>query len=287
MLDKPTHLHFTTHLVRNEAQSAAAILEANLFIQARDLISKITIAAKDANGMIKWITLEPTYHSILVRTAITTVKANGPSHTVSSVKEALFTILLDILNGKQQQTFFTQPEREKATRKKPHESVPLARKGSQTTASSVPILPPPPPSMLPHTHESDHGSDTVSPPDKPLPTLGAESADRPTSKPHRTPPAPPPPVSQPHAPKPSVTLAELEEMGRQLERTLREDDVECEDLLEAIPEEEERTAHLAAHSNGSLTTKQPTGLGRKNTGSAPLATTHPKTRQASKGRFKK
>ena len=121
MVDKPSHLHPTTHLVQNEAQLAAAILETNLFIRASDLIDKVTIAAKDSSGTIKWITLDPMYHSILVRTAITTVKANGPKHSIASIKEALFTVLLDILNGKQQQAFFTQLERESVTKRKTHE----------------------------------------------------------------------------------------------------------------------------------------------------------------------
>jgi hypothetical protein len=46
------------------------ILEKNLYVRAGELWNKTTIAAKDANGRVKWITLDPHYHSILVRTII-------------------------------------------------------------------------------------------------------------------------------------------------------------------------------------------------------------------------
>ena len=229
------------------------------------------------------------YHSILVRTAITTVKANGPKHSIASVKEALFTVLLDILNGKQQQAFFTQLERESVTKRKTHERTRSARKGSQTTASSDPTPPPPSLTAAPHTQESDHKSDTALPPDEPLPTSVAKSARRPIPKLSPKPPpptlvplpTPSPPAPQTHAPDTSKIEAELEEFCRQLESSLQED-VECENLLKTIPEEEERGA---AHPIGSSKFKQT--VGQATTGNTILTTTHPKTRQATKGRLKK
>jgi hypothetical protein len=91
------------------------ILERNLYVRASELWNKTAIVAKDASGRVKWITLDPRYHSILVRTAIATVRANGPSHSIATVKEAVFVYLLDIINGKLQRNFFTRSEGEKGS----------------------------------------------------------------------------------------------------------------------------------------------------------------------------
>ena len=112
------------------------MLEDSMFVKVSDLQSRVMIAAKDANGRISWVTLDPVYHSVLVRTAIAAAKANGLKHSIASIKEALFTFLLDILNGKPQKGFFTklEPERDNrrgSTRKHTHPTRP-ARKGSQT-----------------------------------------------------------------------------------------------------------------------------------------------------------
>ena len=129
---------------------------------------------------------------MLVRTAITTVKANGPKHSVASIKEALFTILLDILNGKQQQGFFTPLKREGPTKREIKWSHP-ACKGSQVTASKVnttPPVPTPTPSTAPQV--SNHNIPcTLSPPKKLLPTPVSESAN--ILKHPPSPPVPPPP----------------------------------------------------------------------------------------------
>lgn len=116
MGEQPTiYSHITMHSTPNEVQSAHHILEKNLFVRTSELQAKVTIAAKEASGRIKWVTLDPTYHSVLVRTAITMVKANGTLHSVVSIKEALFIFLLDILNGKPQQHFFFQAEQKQDT----------------------------------------------------------------------------------------------------------------------------------------------------------------------------
>jgi hypothetical protein len=99
-----------------------------------------------------------------------------------------------------------------------------------------------------------------------------------------TPPAPSLPATpDPRTPTPDpfFNLPDREELYRQLESTFRED-IECENLLRATPEQEEETAAL---SNGNSKIKQPTGRGK--TGNSPHIPTHPKTRQASKGRLKK
>jgi hypothetical protein len=85
---------------QDHVQKVVIMLEKNLYVRASELWNKTTIAAKDASGRVKWVTLDPHYHSILVRTAITTVQANSPSHSIASVKEALFVYLLDIIDGK-------------------------------------------------------------------------------------------------------------------------------------------------------------------------------------------
>lgn len=95
-----------SHNAPDHVQAVVIILEKNLFVRASELWNKTTIAAKDAGGRVKWVTLDPRYHAILVRTAIATVKANGPNVSIASIKEALFVYLLDIINGKPQQNFF-------------------------------------------------------------------------------------------------------------------------------------------------------------------------------------
>ncbi len=66
--DAPNYSSFTT--APTEIQSAAAYLEKSLFIGAGELVTRVTVAAKDANGKIYWVNLDPAYHSVLVKTAI-------------------------------------------------------------------------------------------------------------------------------------------------------------------------------------------------------------------------
>ena len=113
MAEKPSHYH--PHAPNDKIQSALSILEENMFIKAYKLLNRVTVAAKDANRRVRWVTLDPTYHSILVRTTIAATKANGPSCLIASIKEALFILILNILNGKQKQkqNFFGQLEQER------------------------------------------------------------------------------------------------------------------------------------------------------------------------------
>lgn len=117
--------------VPTEVKSALTALEKNLFVRASELLARVTVAAKDANGQISWVTLEPTYHSVLVKTAIEAVKASGSSHCAASVKEALFTFLLVILNGRPQEKFFASKEVESKSNRANRERKRLARKRSR------------------------------------------------------------------------------------------------------------------------------------------------------------
>ena len=121
--DAPNHSSFTT--APTEIQSAAAYLEKSLFIGAGELVTRVTVAAKDASGKIYWVNLDPAYHSVLVKTAIDVIKMNGPKHSVASIKKALFIVLLNVLNGKPQAGFFTLKEVEgKSTRTNPRHNQP-------------------------------------------------------------------------------------------------------------------------------------------------------------------
>ena len=91
---------------QSEVQSVLATLEGGLYIRVADLQSKVSIATKNAEGRICWVTLDPAYHSKLVRSAIAATKATSSNFSVSSVKEALFIFILNILNRKMQQGFF-------------------------------------------------------------------------------------------------------------------------------------------------------------------------------------
>lgn len=150
---------------QTEVQSAVALLEKCLFLRTCELLDRVTIAAKDASGKVKWVTLNPTYHTILVRTAIGAIKASGTSHSVASIKEALFIFLLSIINGKQQADFFTQPEGERKTNRDACEYKRPARK--PTTVAVSPLAPPPtPPSVSP---PQPLNPDPTPPPTTPLP----------------------------------------------------------------------------------------------------------------------
>ncbi len=125
--DAPNYTSFTT--APTEIQSAAAYLEKSLFIGAGELVTRVTVAAKDANGKIYWVNLDPAYHSVLVKTTIDVIKTNGPKHSVASIKKALFIVLLNVLNGKPQAGFFTSKEAEgKSTRTNPRHNQPTHKR---------------------------------------------------------------------------------------------------------------------------------------------------------------
>ena len=254
-----------------------------MYVNASDLLARVMIAAKDANGRISWVTLDPVYHSTLVRTAIAAAKANGPNCLIASVKEALFIFLLDILNGKPQKGFFTKLEMERdnrrgSTREHTHPTRP-ARKGSQISnhginkgnASPPPPSPPPPPPP-PRTHMPS------SEPPNGLQLAAAKDStkDSMMKPPPKVPPITVPPQAHPYLPTspthdtnredPEELLVQLELLGISLE--------EYEALLITEPNSPKQ----------DLSNRKKAG----NTVPVPVpAPTHPKTRQASKGRLKK
>ena len=136
-----------------EVQSAVTLLEKSIYVKTSDLINRVTVAAKDMNGKVKWVTLDPMYHAILVKTAVATVKANGPKHSVASIKEALFIFLLNTLNGKPQTAFFTPEEVKKKPPRAKYERK-QANRIQNFTASRMegtsPPLPHPPPTCEPN-----------------------------------------------------------------------------------------------------------------------------------------
>lgn len=260
--------HNTTQGTSNRVHSALHLLKKNLFVRASKLLIKVTIAAKEPSGRIKWVTLDPSYHSILVRTAIATVKPNrnGTLHSVASIKEALFIFLLNILNGKPQHCFFSQAEQEqdtgRGTNHKPMQPIRKVSRTPNSKPSTTPQpLPQPPP---PHTHilRSHPKPPTLLPPTPPpAPTTTAD----------------PPPVSPTWKPNIMEELLHFTETLHQLEQS---DKIECEALLEEAMEIEEKKGKAGCKAMVNTKVTQPTK--RKMTSNTSSTTTHPMTR-ASKG----
>ena len=56
----------TMHKCQIEVQLTIAVLEESMFIRTSKLLAREIVAAKDTNGRISWVNLNPVYHSILV-----------------------------------------------------------------------------------------------------------------------------------------------------------------------------------------------------------------------------
>ncbi|KAF8265401.1 hypothetical protein EI94DRAFT_1804468 [Lactarius quietus] len=223
----------------SEVQSALDILEKSLFVRAKDLFDEVSIATKDTKGTINWIMLNSKYHSVLVRSTIAAVKANGPRHSIASIKEALFILLLDILNGRTRQDFFSQAGQEEAnivkeTQRKMTKTLQTGKKvpdreeqyhlhtpPTPHLQSLTPIPPPPPSPEEPCTRISHPTQTQISPPEDPTP-------------------------------------AQLEEMFKIVEGDLDlRDDKECKDLLgggPAAPATRDKEGNPARTVNTSRTT---------------------------------
>lgn len=93
MVKTSLHTPPTMHKCQIEVQLTIAVLEESMFIRTSKLLAREIVAAKDTNGRISWVNLNPVYHSILVWMAIAAAKANGLKHSTTSIKEALFTFL--------------------------------------------------------------------------------------------------------------------------------------------------------------------------------------------------
>ena len=98
MVKTTLHTPSTTEKCQIEIRSTVAMLEESMFVRPSDLLARVMVVAKDANGRISWVTFDPAYHAVLVQAAIATTKANGLKHLTASIKEALFNFLLDIWN---------------------------------------------------------------------------------------------------------------------------------------------------------------------------------------------
>ena len=86
------------------------ILNSSLFINLETLLSNIVFAAKDAEGRVAWVALEPEYRGKLVRAASSLMHLHGVGMRgqAALVENALFTFLLQILNGASQKDFFSR-----------------------------------------------------------------------------------------------------------------------------------------------------------------------------------
>ena len=242
-----------------------------MFIKASKLINRVMIAAKDTNGRVRWVTLDPMYHSTLVRTAITATKANRPSRSIASIKEALFILILDILNGKQKQFFFRQLEQERPPKGDERSSTRPNQKGSQATIVKTNIPPPPPPPSPPLI--ANKHSAILTPPGIPPTTAAVVVNKNPPSK-NSLPLAPlqahPPPQALPD----SESLSE---------------DAEISEIEAQLMKDLEEFARLNAVVSSSKQVPKDIGTtSRKkdNNAAAIPAPSHPMTRQALKGHLK-
>ena len=221
------------------------------------------------------------------------MKANGPSHSVASIKEALFTLILNILNGKQKQSqgFFGQLEQERTSKRVNHKDMQPPKKGSQAAIGTTNVIPPPPPPLpLPLSKHSPNPT-LSSPLNRPQPTAVGDDAEKRNLKVF-----PPSPPLQAHAHLPASpthdTFAEdTEELIRQLENSMQEKS-DCEALLTKDLEQDLKYLNAVMNSepNSSKQVMKATQSSHRrkvgNKAPTPMPT-HPKTRQASKGCLKK
>ncbi|KAJ8587741.1 hypothetical protein M405DRAFT_863489 [Rhizopogon salebrosus TDB-379] len=105
------------------------IIETNLFVDADSLLANITAATKGPDGLLDWIELKPKLHGSLVKCATRLVSRHTTTFNIASAKEALFTFLINLLNGTSCTPFLEKTEKTKIksasncmTRKKPEET---------------------------------------------------------------------------------------------------------------------------------------------------------------------
>src|SRR6267154_4537481 len=82
------------------------IIEANLFVNVDFLLLNIISATKGPDSLIDWIELKPEFHGSLVKCALRLVSRHTATSKPTSVKEALFTFLVNLLNGRTPHTPF-------------------------------------------------------------------------------------------------------------------------------------------------------------------------------------
>ncbi|KAF9451545.1 hypothetical protein P691DRAFT_344494 [Macrolepiota fuliginosa MF-IS2] len=115
--------------VPSETESVVCILERCMFVRASDLLAETTLATKNSEGEVTWVSFGPTYHSNIVKAAVATVKsAQKGAHKTLAIKEGLFIFILDILNGRPQVDFFVKKEIERGCNRANRERKRLARK---------------------------------------------------------------------------------------------------------------------------------------------------------------
>ena len=242
-----------------------------MFIKASELINRVTIAAKDANSRVRWVTLDPMYHSTLVRTAIAATKANGPSQSIASIKEALFILILDILNGKQKQFFFRQLEQERPPKGDGRSSTQPNQKGSQATIGKTNIPPPPPPLCPPPLANKD--STILTPPGIPPMTAAVVINKNPPLKNS-------PPLAPLQAHPPLQALPDSESLS---------EDAEISEIEAQLMKDLEEFTRLDAIVSSSKQVPKDIGTTsqkKDNNAAAVPAPSRPTTRQALKGHLK-
>ncbi|KAM6497497.1 hypothetical protein JOM56_007970 [Amanita muscaria] len=119
------------YAVPTASESAKRHLEADLFVRAEELLTKIVMATR-VGEEYTWVTLDPKFHSLIVKTAVTLVNSGSSGHhPVAAIKVALFSFLLDILNGRPQDSFFARKEIKHKANRANRERKRLARKRSR------------------------------------------------------------------------------------------------------------------------------------------------------------
>ncbi|KAG8939899.1 hypothetical protein FRC03_005925 [Tulasnella sp. 419] len=127
------------HIVRADASAvrdlvgaAMSILSRHLFIDPSELLANITMATKDDCGKYTWIVLKKELHSTLARRVFgLRSEVAQPTFDEPTFKEALFSFLLNTLNGKVAADFFDKKKIEANNNRANRERKRLTRKRSR------------------------------------------------------------------------------------------------------------------------------------------------------------
>ena len=107
------------------------------FLQRDDLLTRVHTAVKATDSdVVERVTLEPSFHSELVKMAVRLVTTSGylPRDQLVRVKKVLFTFLLEIINGSSGSSFFALQQGETKDNRASREIKRLARKRQRAAA---------------------------------------------------------------------------------------------------------------------------------------------------------
>jgi uncharacterized C2H2 Zn-finger protein len=76
-----------------------SLFETSLFVDAKHLLTSVTMGTKDESGRMDWLTLDPKFHSELVKTCCGLLTRRKVTFQLDLMKKVLFSFLLRIING--------------------------------------------------------------------------------------------------------------------------------------------------------------------------------------------